>query len=164
MDGGSGSSLGVISQKCEEMKPRRLQLFPSFWSSREDDAKAKDNICGEAAWGGEEATLSERQRRSRQVGGSWRRLYETSQHGRHQFNAGREWAGANFALESIKVETDNVRVCLSGITSTFPLKAILNHSGRMLDLIYYILLARGRCEVMPGDPRWSQVVPCGVVC
>ena len=74
MDGGSGSSLGVISQKCEEMKPRRLQLFPSFWSSREDDAKAKDNICGEAAWGGEEATLSERQRRSRQVGRSWKLL------------------------------------------------------------------------------------------
>ena len=77
---------------------------------------------------------------------------------------GPEWAGANFALESIKVETDNVCVCLSGITSTFPLKAILNHSGRMLDLIYYKLLARGRCEVMPGDPRWFQVVPCGVVC
>ena len=28
---------------------------------------------------------------------------------------------------------------------TFPLKDLLNHSGRMLDLIYYILLAKGQC-------------------
>ena len=29
--------------------------------------------------------------------------------------------------------------------ATFPLKSLLHHSGRMLVLLYYILLARGRC-------------------
>ena len=45
------------------------------------------------------------------------------------------------------------------ITSTFPLKALLNHSGRMLDIKYQILLARGQCQVVSGDPRWFQVAP-----
>ena len=29
----------------------------------------------------------------------------------------------------------------------------------MLDLIYHILLARGRCQMVSGDIRWCQVVP-----
>ena len=41
--------------------------------------------------------------------------------------------------------THSVCVCVSPISPTFRPKNLLNHLERMLDLVYYILLAKGQC-------------------
>ena len=78
----------------------------------------------------------------------------------------------NFGIFTRPIRVYKLKVCLSVcpsvITPTFPLKTLLNHSGRMLHLIYFILLARRQCQVVAWSPgghkvvtRWFQVVPCG---
>ena len=47
-------------------------------------------------------------------------------------------------------------VCMPLITPTFPPKDLFNHSGRMLELIYFILLARERCQM--SNVQYARVL------